>query len=279
MSKNIITVAAALVGIVGAGTAQAYAVDYGQSANATPSVPLTPVGFGEALDARSRFLGRATDPTSVQVVDFESYVAGDPLSFSFGSGAAEVKAWLLGSGEVKETSPATLASGQYSVAASGAQGTKFWSSRATPDGKAFELWFSRDVQQFGFFGIDIGDFRGVLELDLLDASGNAIGAPITGSDDPSFEALPCEPIGSFCSPADGSVLFFGITAESSEEYFRGVRFRSVGSTTFDGSDMFAFDSFTVIGAPPTTPSPVPAPGTLALLGTALAGLALLRRRA
>jgi hypothetical protein len=275
--KNIITVAAALVGIVSAGTAQAYVVDFGQSANATPSVPLTPDGFGEALDARSRFLGRSADPTAVQVVDFESYVAGDPLDFVFGSGAAEVKASLLGSGEMKETSIETLESGQYSVAASGTQGTKFWSARATPDGKAFELWFSRDVAQFGFFGIDIGDFRGVLELDLLDASGNEIGEPTTGSDDPSFEPLLCEPAGSFCSPADGSVLYFGVTATSSAEYFRGVRFRSVGSTSIDSADLFSFDSFTVVGAP--LPSPVSAPGTLALLGTALVGLALLRRRA
>jgi hypothetical protein len=52
-----------------------------------------------------------------------------------------------------------------------------------------------------------------------------------------------------------------------------VRFRSTS-----GSDIFGFDMFTVVAAPDGPVTPVSLPGSLALTGAALAGLALVRRR-
>ncbi|MFN8893966.1 MAG: hypothetical protein ACK5Y8_09435, partial [Betaproteobacteria bacterium] len=67
--------------------------------------------------------------------------------------------------------------------------------------------------------------------------------------------------------------FFGVWALSNQ-YFKAVRFISVGGST---PDDVGVDMFTVVAAP-TGPMPTPLPGRLALVGAALGGLALVRRR-
>lgn len=260
-------------------TAQAaYVVTYGHTANGFRDVPL--VKYDAALDARTDFF----DGGMPAVQGFEDFATGTTgnLAITFGSGDNAVTATLGGtSGRVAAVTPGTTDEGRYSVAGSpgnsAAEGTKFWETKATNAGSTFELWFDNPVIKFGFFGVDVGDFGGVLELDLLGRD------PVTGDEVLIGTVGPGAAGGAVISgPADGSVLYFGVTAQTSADWFRGVRFRSVigGSRTTLSDDVFAFDSFTVVAAPRgPLPTPLPAPGTLALLGAAMVGLALLRRRA
>jgi hypothetical protein len=272
--KNIIATTVALVGITSAGTALAYdvtyGVSYGQSGSTDPTQPLPT--FEAALEARKEFF--AGGMPAVQ--DFESIAVGTagPLSLTFGSGDTSVTATLSGTaGKVVSVASGATDEGRYSVGAPpGSMGTRYWETKATSAGSTFELWFDNPVVQFGFFGIDVGDFGGVLELEIL--AGTAASSTVLATLSPAGAITGTE--------ADGSVLYFGVTADQSHEWFRGVRFRSFAPTSRASvaDDVFAFDSFTVVAAPRTTPpTPVPAPGTLALLGAALMGLALLRRRA
>ena len=68
---------------------------------------------------------------------------------------------------------------------------------------------------------------------------------------------------------DGSVLFFGIVAESAAEEFTQASFL----TTTGGGDVFAFDDMTVGSLAQVVPEPM----TLATLGVGIAGIAAFRR--
>lgn len=262
------------------GTAQAaYVVTYGHTANGFRDVPL--IKYDAALDARTNFF----DGGMPAVESFEGFATGTTgnLAITFGSGDTAVTATLGGtSGRIASVTPGATDEGRYSVAGSpgdsAAEGTKFWETRATNAGSTFELWFDNPVIKFGFFGVDVGDFDGVLELEMLGRD------PVTGAEIVIGTVGPGSAAGGAVigGRADGSVLYFGVTAETEAQWFRGVRFRSVigGSRTTLSDDVFAFDSFTVVAAPRgPLPTPLPTPGTLALLGAAMVGLALVRRRA
>jgi hypothetical protein len=294
VNTKLITAAALALAALGHGPAQAYIVSFGQQINADPGVPLN--NLGRATDARTRF---AAGSTSLETQGFESLATGvsGPLTLNFGSGDRFVRATLSGTdGVVKEVEPGTTDDGRFSVSPLTSPptpaGTKFWQTTATSEGATFELWFDNPVEKFGFFGVDVGDFGGLLELELL--SGVAGASSVIGTARPADDTTPgnapiaCPAPPAFCSAADGSVLYFGVTARDESEWFRGVRFRSFAPTsvatvgglrTAAPADVFAFDSFTVVGAARTAPpAPVSAPGTLLLLGTALVGLGLMRRR-
>jgi hypothetical protein len=275
--KKIISTAAAVVGIAGLGNVHAYQVTFGQDLNPNPTVPLSSLVF--STEARDRFAGGP-----IETQGFEGLPIGPgPLSLNFGSGETAVRATLTGGSGELVSNPTGLSEGRFSVAPSGPMGTKYWSVSANGEGSTFELWFNNPVVKFGFFGVDLFDFGGLLELEILgrDASGAVTVLGTVGpGDDP--DADPPVTVG---LPANGSVSYMGVTAESEAQYFLGVRFRAFLSPTSPsslrsaGTDEFAFDSFTVVAAPRTPGTPVSAPGTLALLGTALLALGLLRRRA
>ena len=148
------------------------------------------------------------------------------------------------------------------------QGNKYWEATAPKNGvSSFKLDFDRAVQSFGFFATDVGEFYGLLtlELTLMDNSKVMIQPGGAGV------VLDGEPV--LGDGAAGSVLFFGVKTIA-DEYFKSVRFISSGGTA---DDLFGFDMFTVVAAP-TGPMPTPLPGSLALVGAALGGLALVRRR-
>jgi hypothetical protein len=127
--------------------------------------------------------------------------------------------------------------------------------------EAFTVTFSSPIEAFGFYGTDIGDFDGTLQLQLLDASGNIIDAPFVPT-------LPSD-------QANGSVLFYGLIADNSSEYIKEVQFIT---TAGDSLDIFAFDNF-VTGFRPTG-QPTPEPSTLlSLLGLGIFGLAHRHRKA
>ena len=255
MKRMLTALSIAALGTLCAGSSFAYQTFLGEDPNGNPtSIPL----FPNSTNAQLAFFGLGTP----QVENFENQTVGQgpPLTLAFGSGNTAVNATLSGvNGAVQ--SVVTPIEGRYSVPG----GNQFWAATATSSGDTFNIAFSANVEAFGFFGIDIGDFGGTLSMELLNAAGNMMGTgfPVnTGTG----------------SSRDGSVLYFGIRADNPGEWFRGIRFRLTNTTT--QLDAFAFDSFTVVGALRTTPpGQIPEPGTLALIGLALLASSLVRRRA
>jgi hypothetical protein len=112
----------------------------------------------------------------------------------------------------------------------------------------FSIKFSRTIPAFGFYGVDIGDQGGTLQLQLK--RNNRV-----------LDTLAALPIGS-----TGSVLFYGIIAQSSSEFFDEVVFIPGGSR----DDFFALDDFVVGELPPLIPEPSSGLAFLALGICALA---------
>ncbi len=260
--KNIIAVTA-ITAWSGMACAD-FVTTFGHTSNGT-GFPLTT--YTAAANARTTFVGSGTS----SFYNFEDATVGaTSLSTSLGG----VTVTLSGEGKVGTTPAGTQDGfGRYSVSGVSCPpigpkpdackdvGTKYWEATA-PVGStsSFKLDFSSAVDSFGFFGMDIGDFGGVIELELTRAKDNTTVkvAPVSGAITDGT--------------ATGSVLFFGVRASVADDYFKSVRFISSGGTSADG---FAFDMFSVSAAPT---APVPLPGSLALVGAALGGLALVRRR-
>jgi hypothetical protein len=250
-----------------------FVTTFGQTPNGSTGFPLST--YPQAASARNTFVSGVT----ASFYDFESATVDDitvtnrSLSISLGG----VTATLSGGGRVAsvdQVAPDLTDQGRFSVSGVSCppspipkppgclnQGKNYWEATA-PNGStsSFKIDFSSAVDSFGFFGIDIGDFGGTVSMVLTRAS-----------DDTTFTVAPGA--GALTgTPADGSVLFFGVRADIADDYFKSVQFIASGGS---GADVFAFDMFTATAAPGT---PVPLPGSLALVGAALGGLALVRRR-
>ncbi len=247
-----------------------FVTTFGQTYNPDGNVPLKT--YPEAANARIAFetaLGPGATPS---FHTFEDNTAGQTsLSISF----AGVNATLTGNGQVKDT-PTGTDFGRFSVSGNSgdlAQGTKYWAATASTEASSFTLDFGGvAVRSFGFFATDIGDFFGSLSLELVRMDGTVESISPGDPGPPDGQVFGLGPI--LGPDADGSVLFFGVSATMATDYFKAVRFVSVGGGT---ADDFGFDMFTVVAAP-TGPNPTPLPGSLALVGAALGGLALVRRR-
>ncbi len=261
--KNLLA-AAAITAWSGMACA-AFTTTFGQNKNVSANFPLT--FYPEAVTARDMFVGSGTP----SFYDFEAATVGaTSLTINLGG----VAATLSGAGQVLSNPVGQSNFGRYSVSGvidpdPSPQGTRYWEATAPTSGSSsFKLDFDKAVQSFGFFATDVGDHGGLLslELTLMDNSTITIqpgGAGVVPDGDPLFN-----------DQASGSVLFFGVSTSLATEYFKSVRFISSGGST---ADIFGFDMFTVVAAP-SGPNPTPLPGSLALVGAALGGLALVRRR-
>ena len=248
--------ASVLVGatvVLGAGPASAaYVTFFGEDANNSATVPLasTPTSTAKSAQFQSSLIGVGTE-------DFEGIATGTgaPLGLTFpGAGTATLSG---GSGVVASvTAGTTNGAGRYSVPSPSS--SNFWEVSAGGTGN-FVVTFSTAVAAFGFWGIDIGDFGGQLELELRNGATvlDTLTVPNT--------------IGSNGS-TDGSVLFFGLIGQNAGDVFDSIAF----NTTTGQGDIFAFDLMTVGSLEQVRQTPEPA--SLALLGVALAGLGALRRR-
>jgi hypothetical protein len=246
-----------------------FVTTFGQTKSLNGNWPLTT--YPEAANARNAFVTALGAGATASFYDFEGATAGanDPLTIALGG----VSATLSGAGQVNNT-PSGTDFGRFSVSGnsgSTSQGTQYWATSASNEPTSFLLDFNgAAVQGFGFFATDVGDFDGSLSLRLTLMDGTFLDVS-PGDPFPDGEVFGSGPI--LGPDADGSVLFFGVRALSNQ-YFKAVRFISVGGST---PDEFGFDMFTVVAAP-GGPLPTPLPGSLALVGAALGGLALVRRR-
>ena len=225
--------------------AHAYRIFFGEDLNHSGSTPLS--SFTNAQTAESNFLSGLV---GVGTETFEGFAPGSsaPLNLSFpGAGTAT----LQGNGTIRSVTPGTTNGvGRYAIS-----GSNFWEVDA---GGNFLVNFSQQVAAFGFYGVDIGDFGGQLTLNLAAGGTKQVTVPNT--------------IGSYAS-TDGSVLYYGLIAETFEEAFTSISFNM---STGEG-DYFAFDNMTIGSLEQVKPVPEPA-STLGLLALGAMGAGSMLKR-
>lgn len=195
--------------------------------------------FPNASAAQANFLSQLVG------VGIETFEAPDqtegqlaPLVLTF-PGAGT--ATLTGDGSITAVAPgSTNGFGRF-----GTSGVQYWEATAT-----FGINFSNPVAAFGFYGIDIGDFDGQVTITALNGGTNVYN------------------VGNTLSGPGGSVLFWGLI-----DTVNPITNVTFGNTNA-GTDFFAFDDM-IIGSAEQV---IPEPGSMALLGLGLTGLAMVRRR-
>lgn len=224
---------------------------FGEDLNSSASTPLGALTNSSA--AAANFLAGLT---GVGTETFESLSGSTPLNLNFaGAGTATLSG---GSGSVVSlaNSSVTNGAGRYGITRDG--GTeRYYEVQAGGSGN-FTISFSSAIAAFGFYGIDIGDFGGTLQLQLSGGSTALLNVPNT--------------VGSNGS-TDGSVLFYGFISNSAAETVTSISFL----TSTGQGDIFALDNMTV-GSLEQVVAGVPEGGSsLAMMGLALAGIAGFRR--
>lgn len=197
--------------------AHAYQLFFGEDLNNNQFVPLrtTP----KATTAQADFLGNLV---KVGTADFENLVPGTSGSLQLNLGTAGI-ATLQGGGRVQQVRTGrTNGLGRYAVS-----GQNYWEADAS--GNDFSINFSQSVAAFGFHGVDIGDFGGILQLNLALAQGGIQQITV-----PNTQGI----LGS----TDGSVLYFGLIAEGLPELFTGLSFDMNAPGDID---IFVFDNMTI----------------------------------
>lgn len=227
--------------------ARAYTLFTGVDPNGDRLVNLNcPIGCPNATAAETAFLAELL---GVGTETFESFPTGTtttpPLLLSFpGAGNATLS---QGSGII-ESVPAgsTDGNGRYGVSP-----TKFLEvdANAILNDNNLMIVFQDPVAAFGFYGIDIGDFNGTLQIDTNNAAIGTLDVPTA----PFLQT-------------DGSVLFWGIITTPAEGPISQLHFR----TTPGEGDVFGFDNMTIGSREQVDPDPHAAPAPLAIAGLPIA---------
>jgi hypothetical protein len=243
----VIVAASSLTGVITNSANAAVTTFFGEDANVGEANRLLVHPLSDA--ARANFLSSLV---GVGTETFESFADGTvlPLVLNFPGSVGGITATLSGSGFV-DVLPGvgTNGAGRYPIS-----GTHYLDGvNASTGGTALTINFSSQIAAFGFYGTDIGDFNGTIELRLSGAVVSTVN------------------VGNSTGNAGAGVLFFGVI--DNVNTFDQVIFRNTGS----GSDVFGFDDMTIGDLqqviPPGPGTAVPEPGS-ALTGLLAAGLCL-----
>ena len=223
--------------------ANAYSFFFGEDLNSSAINPLA--SFPNASAAEADFL---TNLVGVGTETFDFAVGTiDPI-LTFPTLSEAIFANINGNGSVRSVTPGrTNGFGRYATS-----GSKYFEAVAAEGG--FSINFADPVAALGFFGVDIGDFGGQLQLILADNTTTTLTVPNTIS-----EAF---------GETDGSVLFYGLIAENEDETFTSVAFELNAPGTGTASDVFGFDDFTIGSLEQVNP-PTSIPESYSVIGLAL----------
>ncbi|PZO41112.1 MAG: PEP-CTERM sorting domain-containing protein [Pseudanabaena frigida] len=176
---------------------------------------------------------------------FESKANGSssPIAVAFGVDTATI----TGSGSIATVISGTNGFGRYAIS-----GSKYYEVTGV-----FTLTFNTAQAAFGFYGVDIGDFNGKVTLTLTKTDGGTevFTVPTTGTQ-------------------GGGALYFGLISTTPSEQFTSITFGNTNS----GTDVFAFDDFSIGRQEQIRAVPVPSFAAGIVLAGGVFGANQIRKR-